>query len=143
MEYEASRRMPADSRIVFDVASDTSTMHRWLPEQIDVHEVAPGVTEAEGRFVGSKRERNGLVRSSPERLRLEWGSRGRPDYAGWLQVVDQADGTSEVVVHLSFLRDRPQSDGRGQIRKATLRLIERSLDRLAAEVGRRVGQPGG
>ncbi|MEU6037201.1 SRPBCC family protein [Actinomadura sp. NPDC047616] len=141
MEYEASRTMPADGRVVFDIAADTGTMHRWLPGEIDVHEIAPGVAEAEDHAYGVDRE--GVMRTSPEQFRLEWGSRGTPDYTGWLQVMDHPGGTSEVVVHLSFLGDQPEATGASRARDHAERELRHSLDRLAEEVARRVGQPGG
>lgn len=141
MEYEATRPMPAESRIVFDAASDTSTMHHWIPDDVDVHEMGPGVRETDGRFTGMDRERNGLVRASADRLRLEWGSRDRPDYSGWLQVTDRPDGRSEAVLHLSFLGDQPPATGGTETRNRTQRMLQESLDRLADEVGRRVTRP--
>ena len=141
MEYEASRTMPADSRVVFDIAADTQTMHRWLPGEIDVHETAPGVAEAADHAHGVERE--GVMHSSPEQHRLEWGSRGTPDYAGWLQVRDHDGGMSEVVVHLSFLGDQPEAKGASQAKEHAERELRRSLDRLAEEVARRASQPGG
>jgi hypothetical protein len=140
MEYEARRRMPADGRVVFDTAADTETMHRWLPEEIHVHEIAPGVAEAEAVAHGVERE--GAMRTSSREFRLEWGTRAGPDYAGWLQVTDHPGGTSEVVVHLSFLGDQPEATGALWARDATERSLRRSLDRLAKEVDRRVGRPG-
>lgn len=160
MECESSRDMAADSRTVFEIAADVSTMHRWLPGEIHVHEVAPGIAEAEvatGRppdtgdrpaaghagTGGTDRASRGadepdaLMRTSPDRLRLEWGTRGRPDYTGWLQVTDQADGTSEVVVHLSFLGDAAEGTHETPPEDAARRELERSLDRLADEVERR------
>ncbi|REE95854.1 SRPBCC family protein [Thermomonospora umbrina] len=142
MEYEASRAMPAESRIVFDIAADVAAMHRWLPEEITVRSIADDLAEADSRFYDVREDRDGLMRKAPEQLRLEWGSRGRPDYAGWLQVSDQGAGTSEVVVHLSFLADQPAALGSNRARDVTQRLLQHSLDRLAEEVGRRVTQPG-
>ncbi|MBA9003918.1 SRPBCC family protein [Thermomonospora cellulosilytica] len=140
MEYEATRGMPAESRVVFDVASDVSTMDRWLPEEIHVRDIAPGLAEADAET--GRETHQGLMRKVPEQLRLEWGIKERPDYTGWLQVTDAGAGASEVVVHLSFLGDQPEASGSGRAGDVTRRSLERSLDRLAEEVGRRVAQPG-
>ncbi|PKK15103.1 SRPBCC family protein [Thermomonospora sp. CIF 1] len=142
MEYEASRTMPAESRIVFDIAADVAAMNQWLPEEVRVHEVAPGLAEAAGSLVDVREERDGMLLGAPERLRLEWGSRDGPDYTGWLQVTDQGAGTSEVVVHLSFRGHRPPGEDAGPNRDVMQRMLEDSLERLAEEVGRRVTQPG-
>lgn len=48
----------------------------------------------------------GLYDVSAEQLRIEWGKRDHPGYAGWLQVSDTESGTSEVTVHIS-LHDEP------------------------------------
>jgi hypothetical protein len=137
--------MPADSRTVFDIVSDVPTMDRWIPEEIEVQPIAPDLAvaeaETEGEGPDEDDEPDALLRIVPEQLRVEWGSRGRPDYTGWLQVMDQADGASEVVVHLSFLGDQPEAKG-GRARSATQRLLEQSLERLAEEVTRRVTRTG-
>lgn len=140
MEYEATRGMPAESRIVFDVASDVSTMDRWLPEEIHVHDIASGLPEPDAH--SDEETYQGSMRTVPERFRLEWGVKERPDYTGWLQVTDAGAGSSEVVAHLSFRGDQPQAGGSDQVRDDVQRSLERSLDRLAEEVGRRVTQPG-
>jgi polyketide cyclase/dehydrase/lipid transport protein len=129
--------MPADSRIVFDVAADIAAMHRWLPEQIQVRQIAPGLAEAEDETFDVSEDHDALMRSAPEQLRLEWGSKGRPDYTGWLQVTDQAAGASEVVVHLSF-----HGEAEAHPREAVEQSLQQSLERLAEEVHRRVDAPG-
>ncbi|POM26553.1 hypothetical protein BTM25_09540 [Actinomadura rubteroloni] len=135
MEYEESRRILAGSAIVFDVAAELG----WLPEEIETREIADDLVEAHSRDIGADAAHAGLLRRVPDQLRLEWGLRERPDYAGWLQVNDQADGASEVVVHLSFLGDeRPEARGAARAVDRTNRMLRRSLDRLADEVARRV-----
>ncbi|WP_019632008.1 SRPBCC family protein [Actinomadura atramentaria] len=141
MEYQANRRIPAGSAIVFDVAADLDAMRRWLPEEIQLREIADDLVEASSTFAGTDAEHVGLLRRVPAQLRLEWGLRERPDYSGWLQVEDQADGASEVVVHLSFLgHERPEARGASRAVDRTNRMLERSLDRLTEEVLRRVPQ---
>jgi hypothetical protein len=135
MEYEESRRIQAGSAMVFDVAAELG----WLPEEIETREIADDLVEAHSRETGADAAHAGLLRRVPDQLRLEWGLRERPDYAGWLQVNDQADGASEVVVHLSFLGDeRPEARGASRAVDRTNRMLRRSLDRLADEVARRV-----
>jgi hypothetical protein len=57
--------------------------------------------------------------------------------------MDNPGGTSEVVVHLSFLGDQPEATGETQAYDHAERELRQSLDRLAQEVARRAGQPGG
>lgn len=133
-EYEASRSMPATAEVVFDVAGDVEHMGRWLPATIEVTPTDTGV-HVEGEAGGRRYSAEGLFRSRPEQLRLEWGSESDA-YAGWLQVSDAAAGASEVTLHLSFLGDQPQTRGEGG--EDVKRGIEEALDRLADLVGQRV-----
>ncbi|MFG1705871.1 hypothetical protein ACFLIM_21990 [Nonomuraea sp. M3C6] len=132
-EFEATRRMPANSMIVYGVASDVDIMDRWLPQGLSVHDSGPGILEAGGDLIPGSGKHEGLFRASEDQLRVEWGGRDHPGYAGWLQVSDAAAGTSEVTVHISLL-DEPDSGARAdEVRD----LLDRSLDRLADEVTRR------
>ncbi|MQY06549.1 SRPBCC family protein [Actinomadura macrotermitis] len=139
MEYEAEQQMEADGRMVFEVAADVSAMHQWLPGEIHVQQISDDLAEGTSN-VGNVLHDDVLLRMAPQQLRLEWGSRRRPDYTGWLQVMEHPDGGSSVVAHLSFLGDQPEATGSEQVRQATKRLLEQSLDRLAEEVGRRATQ---
>lgn len=135
MEFEAARRMPADSAIVFQVASDVSLMDRWLPRGLHVDERGAGVLDAEGELV-PEGHHEGLFRVSKEQLRVDWGGRDDPEYAGWLQVADSASGTSEITVHISLPRE---PDGEGP---SMQQMLDWSLDRLSEEVTRRVSDAG-
>ncbi|MFG2074313.1 SRPBCC family protein [Nonomuraea maritima] len=137
-EFEATRGMPAESTIVFGVASDVEIMDRWLPQGLSVHDSGPGTVEAEGELVPGSGHHEGRIRVSPDRLRVEWGGRDHPAYAGWLQVSDAASGTSEVTVHISL----PDEPGSGPRADEVRELLDRSLDRLADEVGDRVHEGG-
>ncbi|WP_188193195.1 SRPBCC family protein [Nonomuraea sp. SYSU D8015] len=137
-EFEATRGMPADSMIVYGVASDVAVMDRWLPQGLHVTDAGPGTVEADGELVPGEGAHEGLFRASEDQLRVEWGGRDHPDYAGWLQVADSTAGASEVTVHISLL-DEPDSGSRAdEVRE----LLDRSLDRLADEVTRRVHDSG-
>ncbi|MFB4274288.1 MULTISPECIES: SRPBCC family protein [unclassified Nonomuraea] len=133
-EFEATRGMPAESMVVFGVASDVEIMDRWLPQGLSVHDSGPGTIEADGSLVPGTGKHEGLFRAEEDQLRVEWGGRDHPDYSGWLQVSDSAAGTSEVTVHISLL-DEPDSGARADEVRG---LLDRSLDRLAEEVHRRV-----
>ncbi|MEW9550745.1 hypothetical protein [Nonomuraea sp. NPDC050783] len=133
-EFEATRGMPAESGLVYGVASDVAVMDRWLPRGLHVSGSGPNTVEAEGDLVPGEGAHEGLFRAQEDQLRVEWGGRDHPDYAGWLQVFDSADGRSEVTVHISLL-DEPGSGARAdEVRE----LLDLSLDRLADEVSRRV-----
>ncbi|WP_236051747.1 hypothetical protein [Nonomuraea cypriaca] len=133
-EFEATRGMPANSVIVYGIASDVDIMDRWLPRGLHVSEAGPGTLEAGGELVPGDEPHEGLFRASEDQLRVEWGGRDHPGYAGWLQVSDAAGGASEVTVHISLL-DEPDSGERADEVRG---LLDRSLDSLADEVGKRL-----
>ncbi|MFI7445141.1 SRPBCC family protein [Nonomuraea indica] len=140
-EYEATRGMPADSDITFGVASDVDMVNRWLPHGLLVRDSGPGTVEATGDLVPGDGAHEGLFRVSREQLRVEWGGRDHPEYAGWLQVTDSGTGTSEVVVHLSLLGE-PDERTSPERRAEVQGLLEEALGRLADEVTRRVTDAG-
>ncbi|MFC5831848.1 SRPBCC family protein [Nonomuraea insulae] len=137
-EFEATRGMPAESMVVFGVASDLEIMDRWLPQGLSVHDTGPGTLEADGSLVPGTGKHEGLFRATEDQLRVEWGGRDHPDYSGWLQVSDSAGGTSEVTVHISLLDEKESGARADEVRE----LLDRSLDRLADEVQRRVSDAG-
>jgi hypothetical protein len=137
-EFEATRGMPADSVIVFGIVSDVDVMSSWLPQGLWVSHSGPGKLSAGGELVPGGEKHEGLFRVSEEQLRVEWGGRDHPQYAGWLQVADGASGTSDVTVHISLI-DEPDSGTRADEVRG---LLDRSLDRLAEEVTRRVDDGG-
>lgn len=138
-EYELTRGMPADSGVVFGVASDVSLMNRWLPHGLWVRDSGPGTVEAGGEAVPGEGRHEGLVRAQKDQLRVEWGGRDHPDYSGWLQVADTDSGTSEVTVHIS-LTDEP---GSPRERADEVRgMLDESLTRLEEEVGNRLSSSG-
>ncbi|MGI5271210.1 SRPBCC family protein [Nonomuraea sp. CA-218870] len=140
-EYEATCGMPADSVVVFGVASDLTLMNRWLPHGLWVRESGPDQVEAGGEVVPGDGAHEGLFRVQDDQLRVEWGGRDHPDYAGWLQVTDSASGTSEVTVHISLL-DEPE-EGSSPERAAQVRgMLDESLSRLRDEVGDRLTNSG-
>jgi uncharacterized protein YndB with AHSA1/START domain len=106
-EFEAERGMPADAQTVFAVASDLERLPQWLPEPVDVRPTGDGEVHAEVPPRGVVED--GLVRVSPDQLRVEWGH--APDYAGWLQVEHADPDRSSVLLHLSFLGDQPETHG--------------------------------
>jgi hypothetical protein len=106
-EYEVEHGMPADAEVVFDIAADLQTMGSWLPAAVT--EAGPNRLQVTGELDGRQVDATGLVGVRTEQLRLEWGSAGDGDYAGWLQVFHAGAGASSVVMHLSFLGDQPEA----------------------------------
>lgn len=135
MELERSRVMPADAEQVFDVAADASRVSAWVPPIVSLSEVGPNVVRT---TVHGRDDTEGLFRAQPDQMRVEWGSRGTGQYAGWLQVYSRDGGRSEVNLHLSFF-DELDEAYRGDRAAAVEADMELALDRLADEVGRGSG----
>ncbi len=135
-EYERSRTMPALPEHVFDEVSGVDRLGSWLPEDLHVSaEELPAVTVHEDR---TGADEPGLFRASPERMRVEWGTRDTGAYAGWLQVAGIASGASEVTIHLSFF-DENDDPGEAVVNDA----LTRSLERLEEQIRLRVENAGG
>ncbi|MGA4985701.1 SRPBCC family protein [Streptomyces cellulosae] len=135
-EYERSHTMPAPPEQVFDQAANVGQMGDWLPGELHVRaEELPAVTVHEDR---TDEDTSALLRARREQMRLEWGTRERGGYAGWLQVAGIDSGASEVTVHLSFFDDR-LDPGEEQATGA----LDDSLRRLERQVLLRVDNAAG
>ena len=135
-EYERSHTMPAPPEQVFDQAANVGQMGDWLPGELHVRaEELPAVTVHEDR---TGEDTSALLRARREQMRLEWGTRERGGYAGWLQVAGIDSGASEVTVHLSFFDDR-HDPGEEQATGA----LDDSLRRLERQVLLRVDNAAG
>ena len=135
-EYERSRTMPAGPEHVFDQAANVDQLDAWLPDALHVDvEDPPAVTVHEDR---SGQDTAALLRSEPDQMRLEWGTRGQGTYTGWLQVAGIGSGASEVTVHLSFF-DAGHDPGERAVNEA----LDGSLRRLEEQVRIRVDHTAG
>src|SRR5512142_258958 len=105
MEIEKSRVIPAPAERVFDIASDVSRLPRWVPGAQSADEVEPLVVRLDPRPGSEAEGGEVLFRAERDQLRVEWGSRGSGEYAGWLQLYSRDDGRSEVNLHLSLLEE--------------------------------------
>jgi uncharacterized protein YndB with AHSA1/START domain len=126
-EFEAERRMAATADRVFEVVADLDRVDEWVPDGIRVRPTPDG--EVAASLDGRGSVVSGLVRVRPEQLRLEWGSRDSPDYAGWLQVMHADDGHCSVLLHLSFLGDQPEAHA-GAAAQALRTRLDDGLARL-------------
>ncbi|MBQ0826995.1 SRPBCC family protein [Streptomyces tagetis] len=135
-EYERSRTMPSQPEQVYDQAANVGQLGTWLPGELHVRaEEPPAVTVHED---GTGRDTAALLRSRPEQMRLEWGTRDQGGYAGWLQVAGLDSGASEVTVHLSFF-----DEGHDPGSRAVAAALDESLRRLEEQVRLRTGHAAG
>ncbi|MVO88650.1 SRPBCC family protein [Streptomyces sp. p1417] len=135
-EYERTRTMPAQPEHVFDQAANVDQLDTWLPEALHVRpEDPPAVTVHEDR---TDEDTDAVLRARREQMRLEWGTRDRGSYTGWLQVAGMDGGVSEVTVHLSFF-DAGHDPGEKAVHDA----LDTSLERLEEQVRLRVDNAAG
>ncbi|MFD9096812.1 SRPBCC family protein [Streptomyces collinus] len=135
-EYERSRTMPGQPEHVFDQASNVDQLDAWLPDALHVQaDDPPAVTVHED---DADRDTAAMMRAENEQMRIEWGTRERGGYAGWLQVAGIGSGASEVTVHLSFF-DESHDPGERKVCDA----LDDSLRRLEEQVRLRVDNTAG
>jgi uncharacterized protein YndB with AHSA1/START domain len=130
-EYEAERLLHHPADTVFAAVADLHRADAWAPGDLHVRSQDGDLTSVEK---GDDGESTGLARVRPEQLRVEWGAEGSPDYSGWIQVMHADEGRSRVVVHLSFLGDRPEAHS-GPEADAVRRRLDEGLARLEERVG--------
>ncbi|MFR9805914.1 SRPBCC family protein [Pseudonocardia sp. RS010] len=125
-EYEAERRLHQSAETVFAAVADLHRADEWVPEDLRVRGQDGDLTTVEA----AGGDHAALARVRPEQLRVEWGAEGSPDYTGYIQVMHADEGHSRVVVHLSFLGDRPEARP-GAAADEVRRRLDESLTRLA------------
>ncbi len=111
-EYERSITINASRKQIEDFVSDFNNLPKYVPttksaqpqegERVRVQGEAPN---------GNKYDADGYFRVNESKNRLEWGSDGENQYAGWLEFKgDNTQGPSEVTVHLSLTPPRKVSE---------------------------------
>ncbi|WP_431989897.1 SRPBCC family protein [Streptomyces albogriseolus] len=134
--YERSHTVPAPPEQVFDQAANVGQMGDWLPGDPHMRaERLPAVTVHEDR---TDEDTSALLRAERDQMRIEWGTRERGGYAGWLQVAGIDSGAGEVTVHLSFFGEG-HDPGEEQVTGA----LDDSLRRLERQVRLRVDNAAG
>jgi uncharacterized protein YndB with AHSA1/START domain len=144
-EFEREKQMPASAERVFDIVADLEHLNRWLPDMVSVHptdtdtggpDLDLDAVEVDVQRSDGEHHAPGTVGVRREQLRLEWGSHGTGDYAGWLQVSHADDDGSYVTLHLSFLGDQPESHAGAAATDIEHRLDD-AIERLARLVSER------
>lgn len=132
-EYEASLPIAVSADRLFAVLRDPEQVPRWVPVIDEASSSGPDALHVEGE-VG---DRDTLWRAQDDQRRVEWGSRGTGEYAGWVQVYESGTDADacEAVIHLSLLGDQPQTHG-GQAAKQVDDELREALQRLADLVAR-------
>lgn len=127
-EYEQSLAVPVSADRLFAVLRDPERVPQWAPVIDQAEHTESDVVHVEGE-VG---EGDALWRAQDDQRRVEWGSRGTGEYAGWVQVYESGTDpdASEAVIHLSFLGDQPQTHG-GQAAQQVEDELREALQRLS------------
>ncbi len=105
-EFERSQRINAAPDAVYAFVSDVGNLPQYLPTTKAAQPQGGERVRVQAEARGHQYDDDGFFRADPVGRRLEWGADER-DYRGWLQIVD-ADGASDVTVHLAFSNDLPQ-----------------------------------
>ena len=111
-EYEQSRTIDAPPEEVFAWLSDVGNLPKYLPPVVDSSVEGPSAEGVPGQRIRTKLEypgegggtfdAEGYLAVDERERKMEWGAEEGRDYSGWLTVGNHGEGSSEVVVHLSF-----------------------------------------
>lgn len=146
-EYEQTQRVDAPAQAVFAWLSDVSHLPEYLPPVSAASLAGPSEGDNPGQKLRTTLvvpdgdasrsfDAEGYVSVDDAARRMVWGAEGARDYSGSLTVAD-ADGGSEVTVHLSFgprsaEADLPSdADGQDPLQEgisATLESIRRQIE---------------
>lgn len=102
-EHERTIDLNVSPQEAYDFLSSLDSLPRFLPH---IREIRPEEDDhifALAKIDGRRYEMSGYFRATPSERRVEWGSDGTPDYAGWLKVDDGRDrNSSRLTVHISM-----------------------------------------
>lgn len=133
-DFEQTRVIDADPRVVFDIASTLTSLDSWTPEGVEVEPEGEGTLHAWVASGSEVRDQTGYVDADRDRMRLRWGGQDT-GYEGWLQIEPQGGGGSNATLatlatlHIEFAGDAPETLGGEQSADVDSR-IEQALDRL-------------
>lgn len=102
-EYEQTRHIQAPRNKVFAFVSDINNLPDYLPTVRNAAMEDGERIRVQGEANGHRYDDTGFFRVDQAQQRLEWGSDGDSNYAGWLEVQgDLTAATSTVTVHIKF-----------------------------------------
>ena len=154
-EYEQSQAIDAPPEEVFAWLSDVANLPEYLPPVVASSAEGPSAEGVPGQrirttleYPGQEEARTfdaeGYLAVDERERRMEWGAEVGRDYSGWLTVANRGEGSSEVVVHLSFgersagpdieERSPEGSDPLAEGISATLESIRRQIEKGSGKV---------
>ncbi|WP_197320333.1 SRPBCC family protein [Saccharomonospora sp. NB11] len=134
-DFEHTRVIDADPRVVFDVASSIASLDSWTPEGVEVEPEGDGTLHAWVDSGSEVRDETGYVDADRDRMRLRWGG-DDTGYEGWLQIEPHGGAGSRAALatlHVGFAGPAPETLGGERSADVDSR-IEQALDRLASLV---------
>lgn len=109
-QYERTQTINLSADEVFSYLSNVNNLPHYLPPIKEARIEGPSTSGMPGERVWmlgeipdrGEFESEGYLATDNGARRLEWGAEVSRDYSGWLTVVENNIGASEVTVHLSF-----------------------------------------
>ena len=103
-EYERSITINATRKQIEDFVSDFNNLPKYVPTTKSAQPQQGDRVRVQGEAPnGHKYDADGYFRVNEGKNRLEWGSDGENEYAGWLEFKgSNTDAPSEVTVHLTL-----------------------------------------
>jgi hypothetical protein len=98
--YHGSVTVHRGAREVFEFLRDPANIPKYVPTMASAS--AHGdVVRIEGECPDQHYRGGASFRVDPDLMRIQWDSRERIDYSGWMSVA-RSDSISEVTIHLDF-----------------------------------------
>ncbi|EHR60257.1 SRPBCC family protein [Saccharomonospora cyanea] len=139
-DFEHTRVIDAEPRVVFDIASSESSLDSWTPEGVEVEPQGEGTLHAWVASGSDVHDETGYLDTDRDRMRLRWGGTDT-GYEGWLQIEPHGDSGSGgsgrpgtlATLHVTFEGGAPETMG-GEHSASVDNRIEQALDRLVSLV---------
>ncbi|HZB84376.1 MAG TPA: SRPBCC family protein [Rubrobacteraceae bacterium] len=160
-EYQRTQTIDASAGEVFAWLSDVNNLPQYLPPVVDASIEGASAEGSPGQRVRATLEypggagtfdAEGYFAVDDDRRRMEWGAEVQRDYSGWLEVAEDADGHSQVTVHLNFGERSVEPEVREQTLEerdplaegiaATLESIRRQIEEGSGKVEPPPPRPG-
>lgn len=106
-DFQHRQRIAVPPDRVYAFVSDVANLPKYVPTTTSAQLVPGGKIRVQGEAHGHPYDSDGFFRADDTTRRIEWGAEER-DYAGFLDIDDAGEGTSDLTVHLSFADRMPE-----------------------------------
>jgi uncharacterized membrane protein len=126
VKHEHTHHVAAPADKVYAVLADVRNLPRYVPQMTSAEPHDGDKVTVEARYQGHTQHGEGWFRADDAQRRIEWGSAGS-DYHGWLQVDEDAEGTSRLTLYVDTVHgDAPDPEVMGTL-DAIRRLVEADI----------------